>query len=411
MPNLLNSHLSAGAASRKVLVILRWLIIAVIAVMMFYSPVIKNKSNILPLILLLSVYIATNLGLMMIDEKMVNRKVITTAIFVVDVILVSLSIYLTHGFATDLYLIYFIIIFMAGSGQDVKYAIPMALIAAVVYGVLLLSRGNVELISSPGVLIRVPFIFVVSLSFLFYAQREREKIVEKMEKLDKMSLVGEMVAGIMHELNTPLTRIVGFTDVLSSAKDIKEKEFILSKLTRDAAQAKAVILSISKFMYQGRPELKEVTIDEIIDSAFNMAADQLKLEHIEVEKVYTVPPVKIVVDTGQIQQVMMNLINNARHAVKNFDTAGTGKKIVVSTTQHGHRVSVKFYNTGPVIPQESMERLFEPFFTTKKRGEGTGLGLAICYRIMKNNGGSITIKNAGDGTGVEVILTLPSVGG
>ncbi len=389
---------------KKTLVVLRWLSILMIMVLLGYSNFFVTGKNVPQIFSVIIVLILSNIAIMLLPkEKFVNKYLYTT-IFVVDVALVSLSIYLTHGFQSDLYLVYFIIIFMASSGQDIKFAIPMAIIASVVYAVLLVSKLNVSLWSNPLIIIRIPFLFIMSLIFLYYAQEERRRVNEQMERMEKLSMVGEMVAGIVHELNTPLTTVVGFAEVIDSAKDLDEKELIIGKISNEAKRAKTIISSIIKFMYEGKPERTDVNVNEIIDTCLLIIKDPLLYDKVQVEKVLVQELPKVYVDSGQIQQVILNILNNAKQAMKTNDE--NNRKITIFTELAGNHIKIKIHNNGPAISSEVLTKVFEPFYTTKKRGEGTGLGLTISYRIMKQNDGNIYVKSS-KGQGVSFYIELP----
>lgn len=389
---------------KKTLLVLRWLIFIIILFLIVYMPN-DVSSDIGPILGLLLIFVVSNLGLSFLPEHWFSTAKLNTIMFVVDVAILSYGIYLTHGTQTDLYLIYFVIIFMASGGQDIKYTVPLTGVASLIYAWLVFNqRGAVELLS-PTLLIRIPFLFIVSLVFSYYAQEDKSRTKERLQRMERLSLLGELNAGVMHELKTPLTTIVGFASMLDKSTSIDETTKMIEKISREAIKTKEIIMKILQFSYQGISEKKETDINELIENCLEIVSDQMKIDNVEIKKQLDSELPLILVDPQQIEQVFLNLINNARQAMKERDGF---RQVVVKTEKTRNRIITKFIDTGPGIKQEYINKIFDPFFTTKKQDEGTGLGLSICYQIVQAHNGKIYVHSKYN-EGATFVVELPII--
>jgi PAS domain S-box-containing protein len=235
------------------------------------------------------------------------------------------------------------------------------------------------------------------------AYEDLRKTQEQLLQSEKMSAVGQLIAGVAHELNNPLTAILGYAQLLESeGLGTRAQEFV-SKLFKQAQRTHRVVQNLLSFARQRTPQREEVDIRKVLDETLTLREYDLKSNNIGIERDVPEEAVCVIADAQQIEQVFLNIINNAVDAV--LETGRTGKLKVRIYTQNGH-VCTQFTDDGPGI--KDPKRIFDPFYTTKKVGKGTGLGLSICYGIVKEHGGDITANNAPEG-GAMIEVRLPAV--
>lgn len=387
---------------KRTLLILRWLVFIIILFLIIYMPNDVSR-GVGQLLWLLIFFIISNLVLIFLPERWFSTARLNTIMFAIDVLILSYGIYLTQGAQTDLYLVYFVIIFMASGGQDVKFTVPLTGVASLIYAWLVFQQRGATELMSPMLLIRIPFLFIVSLVFNYYAQEDRSRSKERLQRIERLSLLGELNAGIMHELKTPLTTIVGFSGLMDKIDTIEEKEKVIEKISREAVRAKNIILKILQFSSQGVSEKKSLNMNELVENCLVIVEDQLKMDKVTIEK-HLLPELPLVeADSQQIEQVFLNLINNACQAMR--EQTGDRKLTIVSE-KIMNRVVVRFIDTGPGIKPEHVNKIFDPFFTTKKQSEGTGLGLSICYQIIDSHKGKIYVYSE-YGKGATFVVELP----
>ena len=222
---------------------------------------------------------------------------------------------------------------------------------------------------------------------------------------EKLSAVGQFVAGIAHELNNPLTVVIGFSDLLlSTPMDPKHKDH-LERISKSATRCHKIVNSLLGFSRQHEPERKPVRLNELADAVIEIVAYDLRTSNIAVVKEYApnLPP--ILGDFHQLQQVVLNIISNARQATEAFRRDG---RITVRTGCTDAHVWLRIRDNGPGMTREVLGRIFDPFFTTKPQGKGTGLGLSLSYGIMQEHRGHIRAESQ-PGEGTEFILELPVI--
>jgi two-component system NtrC family sensor kinase len=220
-----------------------------------------------------------------------------------------------------------------------------------------------------------------------------------------MSAVGQLIAGVAHELNNPLTAILGYAQLLESEGLNARAQDFVTKLFKQAQRTHRVVQNLLSFARQRKPQRDEVDICKVLDETLMLRDYDLKTNDIRVERDTPADPVLVVADPHQIEQVFLNIINNAVDAI--LETGRTGRMRIRVYSQ-GSQVCTQFTDDGPGI--KDPKRIFDPFYTTKSVGKGTGLGLSICYGIVKEHGGDITANNApGGGAVIEVRLPAAAV--
>ncbi|MDP2862878.1 MAG: ATP-binding protein [Desulfobacterales bacterium] len=233
----------------------------------------------------------------------------------------------------------------------------------------------------------------------------------------KMTTLGEMASGVAHELNQPLSVIKTASSFIIRKTNQHEKiedqimSTMVSKIDASVDRASKIINHMRLFARKSEMELEKLHVNKILENAFEIFSQQLKLRDIEVvwETEENLPEIKA--DSSRLEQVFINLLINARDAIEELyppgpDTEGD-KKIILKTRSAGGIVIAEVCDTGIGIPEAILDRIFEPFFTTKEVGKGTGLGLSISYGIIKECGGNITAKSE-PGKGTCFIMQFPA---
>jgi two-component system NtrC family sensor kinase len=233
------------------------------------------------------------------------------------------------------------------------------------------------------------------------AYEDLRRTQEQLLQSEKMSAVGQLIAGVAHELNNPLTAILGYAQLLESEGLNERAQDYVAKMFKQAQRTHRVVQNLLSFARQRKPERSEVDVRKVLDETLALRDYDLKVNHIAVEKSLGDDPAMVVADPHQIEQVFLNIINNAVDAV--LETGRSGKLKICVSRDSGF-VAVQFADDGPGI--KDPKRIFDPFYTTKNVGKGTGLGLSICYGIVKEHGGDITAHNANEG-GAVIEVRLP----
>ncbi|HEV2399248.1 MAG TPA: ATP-binding protein [Candidatus Sulfotelmatobacter sp.] len=235
------------------------------------------------------------------------------------------------------------------------------------------------------------------------AYEDLRKTQEQLLQSEKMSAVGQLIAGVAHELNNPLTAILGYAQLLETEGLNPRAQDFVSKLFKQAQRTHRVVQNLLSFARQRKPQRDEVDIRKVLEETLALRDYDLKINNIKVESNLPAAPAMVIADPHQIEQVFLNIINNAVDAI--LETGKNGSLNIRISTQNGH-VCTQFSDDGAGI--KDPKRIFDPFYTTKNVGKGTGLGLSICYGIVKEHGGDITAYNNPD-AGATIEVKLPAV--
>ena len=226
----------------------------------------------------------------------------------------------------------------------------------------------------------------------------------KLLHAEKMAAVGQLVSGVAHEVNNPLTAILGFSDLLMENPEVPDSaRKDLRVILEQAQRTKQIVQNLLSFARQMPPQRKPVQLNSILSRTVQLRAYDLHSRGVEVVEQLDPELPQAIGDAHQLQQVFLNILNNAYDAVR--DT-GRPARIEIQTTNRGGVVEVLFRDNGYGI--SFPERIFDPFFTTKEIGKGTGLGLSICYGIVREHGGEILCHNNADGEGATFVVRLPA---
>jgi signal transduction histidine kinase len=202
-----------------------------------------------------------------------------------------------------------------------------------------------------------------------------------------MAAVGELAAGVAHQINTPLTSVLGFSELLleRAAEDDPAREQ-LAAIVRQAGRAHDTVRSLLDFSRQTESHPEPADINSIVEEALALIRHRLEIQSIELQESYARDLPRVVVDRPRLKQALLNVITNALYAMPHSGV------LSICTEQVEDEVAVRVSDTGPGIPQEDLDRIFEPFFTTKPDGEGIGLGLSVGLGIVQDHGGRIQVK-------------------
>jgi two-component system NtrC family sensor kinase len=226
----------------------------------------------------------------------------------------------------------------------------------------------------------------------------------KLVHTEKLAAVGQLVSGVAHEVNNPLTAILGFADLLMENPELPDSaKKDLRVILQEAQRTKQIVQNLLSFARQMPPQRQAVQLNAILMRTIQLRSYDFSSHGIEIVEHLqgTLPPV--IGDSHQLQQVFLNILNNAYDAVSETNRPA---RIEVTTSTQGGYAEASFRDNGPGIVQP--DRIFDPFFTTKDVGKGTGLGLSICYGIVREHGGEILCYNNEDG-GATFIVRLPAV--
>jgi two-component system NtrC family sensor kinase len=226
----------------------------------------------------------------------------------------------------------------------------------------------------------------------------------KLVHTERMAAVGQLVSGVAHEVNNPLTAILGFADLLMEQPDLPESaRKDLRVILQEAQRTKQIVQNLLIFARPTPPQRKPVQLNLILRRTVQLRAYDFQSHGVQVAEQLDQELPTVIGDAHQLQQVFLNILNNAYDAVRE---TGRPARIEIMTARVGDFVEVSFRDNGHGISHP--ERIFDPFFTTKEVGKGTGLGLSICYGIVREHGGEILCHNNPNGEGATFLLRLPT---
>jgi len=245
---------------------------------------------------------------------------------------------------------------------------------------------------------------------LFEDQTEKRRLQEQLLQSEKMSAIGQLIAGVAHDLNNPLASVVGFSDLLGEASDVPPRlAEPLAVIRQEAERASAIVRNLLSFARRQEGERQLQSIRPILESTHQLLRNQLLAGRIELTLEFEPGLPEVEVHANQIKQVFVNIINNGAQAIAGARPQAGGRIQIVTQCQPDG-ISVSIADNGPGIPEALAQRVFEPFFSTKSEGAGTGLGLSICLGIVKEHGGSMSLDpgGAGSGRGATFTVELPA---
>ena len=249
---------------------------------------------------------------------------------------------------------------------------------------------------------------------------EKNQLENQLIQASRLAEIGEMAAGFAHEINNPLQimkserTLIGvlFSDIkaeghLPPSDELAELEDSLEQIDLQIDRCAKITQAILKFSRQGEPAPEPIDLRSFIPEVTNMVAKKASVAGIAIDQDISddTPPVHC--DPGQLQQVLLNLFNNAMDAIGEGDTGIPGQLLIICGPQSGKGVEIKISDNGRGIDPENLEKIFAPFFTTKPVGKGTGLGLSVCYGIIDSMGGKMEVSSE-KGLGTTFAIGLPT---
>jgi len=237
-------------------------------------------------------------------------------------------------------------------------------------------------------------------------EAEKKELERRAYISSRLTSIGEMAAGIAHEINNPLTSVIGFADLLLERKDVPDDiRQSLEVIHSGSVRVAGIVRQLLAFARQDRVKKEYVNVNEIIENTLAMMAYTMKSENMEVRTHLASGLPGTMGVAGQLQQVFLNIIMNAETEMKRAHGKG---KLLVETEAIDNVIRISFEDDGPGIAPETLDRIFEPFFTTRDVGEGTGLGLSICHGIITEHRGRLYVRSE-LGKGATFIVELPVI--
>ena len=245
------------------------------------------------------------------------------------------------------------------------------------------------------------------------SRRERRQMEEEtlrmglqLQLAGRLAAVGELAAGVAHELNNPLAAIQAFAQFLAENHSLDEAtKRDVQTIYKEAQRASRITSNLLSFARRHKPEKELISINDIIARSLELHAYQMKVNNIEVIVKADPELPMTMADSQQVHQVFVNLIRNAEQAMTEAHGKGT---LRVETQVVGDMIRISFSDDGPGIPEGDLKGIFDPFFTTKGVGKGTGLGLSICYGIVQEHGGRLYARSD-QIDGATLVVELPIV--
>jgi len=232
------------------------------------------------------------------------------------------------------------------------------------------------------------------------AEQERDKAEQSARQSERLASVGQLAAGIGHEINNPLMNIMSLAALIEDAvKDDEQAHSDLILLQKEGQRCARIVQGILSFARESKPHYHEFDMSQLVDDTLKLLWH--RIENADITMMTELDPdLCIFGDSNQLQQVLVNVILNAVQASPQHG------KIQVRSYKDIDYVAVEIIDTGAGISQDNLDKVFDPFFTTKSEGEGTGLGLSVSYGIVKRHGGTIHLENV-NGSGLRVVILLP----
>ena len=283
------------------------------------------------------------------------------------------------------------------------------------------TRNLSILVLTVGALAIVSMVLWISrrtIALIMRSDFEKEKINEQMIETSKLASIGELAAGIAHEINNPVAIMVEeagwiedlLSDGLEGAEDQKELNRALEQIRIQGLRCKEITHKLLHFARRTDSRREELNINKVVEELVELMEQRAKYSKVAITTSLARGLPKVFGSSAEVQQVLLNLINNSLYALE-----AKGGIIRVRTglerNQEGGAVLIEVADDGPGIPKANLKKIFDPFFTTKPVGKGTGLGLSICYGIVKKMGGEIEVVSAvGEGTSFRITLPVGSSG-
>jgi len=242
------------------------------------------------------------------------------------------------------------------------------------------------------------------LLFLFEDLRDEAVLRERGREVERLSALGKILSGVAHELNNPLTGILGYAQMLQSTVDDPKVQARLERITEEAVRCSHIVKNLLSFARRHKYKKSAQNLNTCLREVLALVEYQLHVDGVSLATDLEADLPSIPVDGRAIQTAFLNIINNAHQALTNVE--GRDRVLRIESARDGDQVVVRFSDNGPGIDADDLSRIFDPFFSTRSFGDGTGLGLSVCYGVIKEHGGHIEVASR-PGEGTTFTITLP----
>lgn len=232
---------------------------------------------------------------------------------------------------------------------------------------------------------------------------QMRRLEQQLVQAEKLSGLGTMISGIAHELNNPLTAIMGNAELLSMGRTITNREKrSLDVILQESSRAAKIVNGLLAFAREHKPERRMINVNDVVRQTLSLREYNLRVNNTSVQLSLSEKAPPTLADPHQLQQVFTNMISNASDALADMG----GGKLTIRTKENEKTLRIEFEDDGPGIKKENLKKVFDPFFTTKDVGKGTGLGLSMAYGIIEEHGGRIEVESE-PGRGAKFTIVLP----
>ena len=231
-----------------------------------------------------------------------------------------------------------------------------------------------------------------------------EKTQMQLIQSEKLAATGQLVAGVAHELNNPLTGILGFAQISLQSDELSPQlREDLETILKQSQRCREIIQNLLQFSRRKEPKKEPAHLVPLLEATLRLVRYDFSTAGIDIVREFSDSLPLVFADTSQLQQVFLNIINNSRHAMENRKSA----RLLIQACREPDKAILSFKDSGCGIPEEHLSKIFDPFFTTKPVGQGTGLGLSISHGIIQQHGGTIRVESQ-EGVGTTFIIELPA---
>jgi two-component system NtrC family sensor kinase len=231
--------------------------------------------------------------------------------------------------------------------------------------------------------------------------QELQMLQTQLVQSEKLASLGQLVGGAAHELNNPLTAMLGYSELLATTSLTPEQRSLAEKVAQQAKRIRILVASLLSFAKQTPTAKSALDVNTVATTALKLCQPQMRVANVQFVTNLADSLPRAQGDANQLLQVFSNIINNAAQAM-----SGSGGILTVTTSVNGNQINAEFSDTGPGMMEP--DRVFDPFYTTRPVGQGSGLGLSACYGIIQEHGGKITCQNKKEG-GAVFLVELPAM--